>query len=203
MADLIVPAVGVKVRDARPGDPASELVFSAASQAYIAAAGSPERARAILAELWPRPGHSASYEHALVAELDGQFVGVLIGFPARDRYRLHSKLIRLGLRRITPLRWPALLASLPLLVLATPRPPRNAYYVGTIAVAQNARRRGIASTLGYHAERRAAAGGFPLIVAHTGFLHTPARNALERYGLRTTRQRRHGYVLYCKTARRS
>lgn len=200
-ANLILPAPGVTVRDARPEDPASGLVFGAASDAYVAAAGSAGRARAILAALWAQPGHSASFEHALVAEVDGQLAGVLIGFPARRRYRLHARLLRLGMSRVSPRRWPMLMLALPLLILATPRPPREAYYVGTIAVAGNMRRRGVASTLGYHAELRAAASGFSLIVAHTGFPHAPARRALERYGLRATKQRRWGYVLYSKAVR--
>lgn len=151
-----------------------------------------------MAILWRKPGHSASFEHALVAELDGGLVGVLIAFPARDRYRLHRSLLALALRYVDRRRWPLLAIALPHLILATPRPPRNAYYVGTIAIAPHARRRGVASTLGYHAEVAAAAAGFPVVVAHTGSRHLPARRALERYGLRATKDRRWGFVLYAK-----
>lgn len=187
------------VRPARPDDCAARLVFDAAPQAYAAVAGSEQRARAAIEELWRVPGHSASFEHAIVAELDGRLAGVLIGFPARDRYRLHFSLLRQGFRYVAPRRWPLLIAALPQLIAATPRPPRRAYYVGTIAIARHARRLNVASTLGYHAELLAQQRGFPAIVAHTGSRHGPARRALERYGLTPVKDRSWGYVLYAKS----
>jgi GNAT superfamily N-acetyltransferase len=189
----------VVVRPARPDDRAAGLVFDAAPQAYAAVAGSEQRARAAIEELWRMPGHSASFEHAIVAELDGRLAGVLIGFPARDRYRLHFNLLRSGFRHVAPRRWPLLIGALPQLIAATPRPPRRAYYVGTIAIARHARRRNVASTLGYHAEMLAQQHGFPVIVAHTGSRHGPARRALERYGLTPVKDRSWGYVLYAKS----
>ena len=193
-----LPAPDVVVRWARPDDRAAGLVFEAAPQAYSAVAGSELRARAAIERLWRMPGHSASFEHAIVAELDGRLAGVLIGFPARDRYRLHLALLRKGRRYVSARRWPLVLAAVPQLIAATPRPPRRAYYVGTIAVARHARRRDVASTLGYHAELLAQRRGFPVIVAHTGSRHRPARLALERYGLRATKDRPWGYALYVK-----
>jgi ribosomal protein S18 acetylase RimI-like enzyme len=195
----VLPAPDVVVRAARPDDHVANLVFEAAPQAYTAVAGSESRARAAIGQLWRMRGHSASYEHAIIAELRGRIAGVLIGFPARDRYRLHLALLRKGLRFVDARRRPLLLAALPHLIAATPRPPRRAYYVATIAVARHARRRDVASTLGYHAELLAQEGGFPVVVAHTGSRHRPARLALERYGLRATKDRRWGYVLYEKS----
>ena len=187
------------VRRATPDDVAAAgLVFDAAAPAYTRLVGSAERARRMVALVWARPGHSASFEHALVAEIDGQVVGVLIGFPVRDRYRLHRALLRAGLRHLSPRRWPLLAAALPPLVLATPRPPRGAYYIGTIAVARHAHRRGVAATLDHHAEVAAAARGFRQIVAHTGTRHAVARRALENHGFRLRRARRRGYALYAK-----
>lgn len=194
----VLPAPRVVVRAAQPDDHVADLVFGAAPQAYTAVAGSESRARAAIEQLWRMPGHSASFEHALVAELDGRLAGVLIGFPARNRYRLHLALLRKGFRFVSARRRPLLLAALPHLIAATPRPPRRAYYVGTIAIARFARRRDVASTLGYHAERLAQQLGFPVIVAHTGSRHGPARRALERYGLRAIKDRSWGYVLYAK-----
>ena len=194
------PAPGVAVRPARPDDvDATGLVFRAAAPAYTRLAGSAESARRILALLWARPGHSASFEHALVAEIDGRVVGVLIGFPAPDRYRLHRALLLAGLRHLSPARWPLLVAGLPRLVLASPRPPRDAYYIGTIAVAWHARWRGVATALARHAESAAAASGFRQIVAHTGTRHAIARRALENYGFELSKARRNGYALYVRT----
>jgi GNAT superfamily N-acetyltransferase len=198
-----VPAPGVAVRPASPDDvAAAELVFDAAAPAYTRLAGSEDRARAIVALMWARPGHSASFEHALVAEIDGKVVGVLIGFPERDRYRLHRALLLASLRHLSPRRWPLLLAVLPQIVLATPRPPRGAYYVGTIAVAWHARWHGVGSTLAHHAEIAAEARGFRQIVAHTGTRHAIARRALENYGCQLSRARPNGYALYVKAVGR-
>lgn len=83
-------------------------MYDAAPQAYSAVAGSERGARAALEQLWRTPGHSASFEHALVAELDGRVVGVLIGFAARDRYRLHFALLRMGFRYVSMRRCPLL-----------------------------------------------------------------------------------------------
>ena len=188
----------VAVRPARPDDPVAGLVFDAARSAYCSAAGSEECARAVLKQLWTVPGHSASYEHALVAELDGKPVGVLIAFPARDQYRLHFALLRKSLRYGIARRLFHLAVALPALIAASPRPPSNAYYVATIAVARRARRRGVGSTLAHGAERVAADRGFPLIVAHTGTRHLAARQALERFGARGTKGRARGYSLYVK-----
>jgi GNAT superfamily N-acetyltransferase len=195
---VVLPAPGVAVRPARREDPVAGLVYDAAPHAYNAIAGSEREARRALEQLWRTQGHSASFEHALVAEIDGKVVGVLIGFAARERYRLHLALLHKGLRYASMRRWPLLFASLLHLIAATPRPPRRAYYVGTVAIARHARRRDVASTLGYHAELVAQRGGFRVIVAHTGSRHRPARSALERYGLRPVKDRRWGYVLYAK-----
>ena len=177
---------------------AAGLVFDAAAPAYTRLAGSAERARRIVALVWARPGHSASFEHALVAEIDGEVVGVFIGFPVRDRYRLHRALLVASLRHLSPRRWPLLVAALPQIVLASPRPPRGAYYVGTIAVAPDAHRRGVATTLGYHAQIKVEARGFKVAVAHTGTRHMIARRALENYGFQVRRARPNGYALYVK-----
>jgi len=84
------------LRSARPDDPAAGLVYDAAPRAYRSVAGSEAAARTALAQLWRARGHSAGFEHALVAEVDGTVAGVLIGFAARDRYRLHTVLLFKG-----------------------------------------------------------------------------------------------------------
>ena len=76
----VLPASRVVVRAARRGDHVADLVFEAAPPAYTAVAGSEARARAAIEQLWRMPGHSASFEHALVAESGGRLVGVMIGF---------------------------------------------------------------------------------------------------------------------------
>jgi GNAT superfamily N-acetyltransferase len=194
-----IPAPNVAVRRARADDvAAAALVFDAAALEYTRLAGSAERARRIVARVWARRGHSASFEHAQVAEIDGRLVGVVIGFPARDRYRLHRRLLLAALPHLSPRRWPLLLAGMAQLVLASPHPPRDADYVQTIAVAGNARWHGVGSTLGHYAEVAAAEGGFPQVVAHTGTRHMVARRALEKYGLRLKSARPNGYALYVK-----
>lgn len=137
-----------------------------------------------------------SYEFARVAEIDGCVAGVLVAFPARARYRLHARLLLRSVHGLPRRRVVGLLVALPALVALTPRPPRDALYIGTIAVARRFRRQGVAFALGGDIERLARAMGFTYVVAHTGTRHWVARRALEVYGLRLQRARRHGYALY-------
>jgi hypothetical protein len=75
----------VVVRTARPDDAADTLLFESAAPYYAAYAGGPERARRLLRTLYPRRGHTASWEVCRVAEADGAVVGVLAAFPSGSR----------------------------------------------------------------------------------------------------------------------
>jgi hypothetical protein len=159
-------------------------------------AGSEDRARAALTSLWATRGHSMSFEHALVAEVDGRLAGVVIGFPAAARYRLHFALLRQGVARI-PLRRRILIPPVAgWLVVAAPRPPRDGFYVAAIAVGRLFLRRGVATALFDSMGSRARRSGLSRLAGHTGLRHAVMRSTAEAYGFRASRARRWGYVLY-------
>lgn len=185
------------IRRARASDAAAAvLVVDSAPREFSALAGSRERAVHVLRALWPQAGHSLNYEHAWVAELDGDVVGVLVGFPERESVRLHAQLAVRALRQLPVHRVLLLPAVLVLLRLLTPRPPRDAFYVAAIAVAPQARRRGIGWALSEAVVAHARAEGFSCVAAHTGTRHRVARQGLEHFGLTARGARRGGYVLY-------
>ena len=187
----------VIVRRARPDDrAAAELVFASAAREFTRLAGSPQRARAALARLWPRRGHSASFEFAWVAELDGEPIGVVIGFPARARWRLHGALLRHGLRHVPWVRRIVLPLALARIAAATPAPPRGSFYVSALAVSPAFHRHGVASAFGDPVADHARRAGCSHLACHTGAGHLAARRALEKYGLRPIAGRSGGYVLY-------
>src|SRR3954466_14610168 len=63
----IMPSMPPIVRPARPThEEAPELLYLSAAPYYDAFAGSPERARRLLAAIWPKPGHTASWDSTRV-----------------------------------------------------------------------------------------------------------------------------------------
>ena len=54
--------MSLAVRPAAPTDPADGLLYASAKPYYDAYAGSEARARALLAAVYARPGHAASFD---------------------------------------------------------------------------------------------------------------------------------------------
>ena len=91
----IMPAMEVVVRAARPDDPAERLLFASAAAYYTAFAGGAPRAQRLLRTLYPRGGHTASWEVCRVAEAEGAVVGVLAAFPSAAGDALARRFVRL------------------------------------------------------------------------------------------------------------
>src|ERR687883_413089 len=113
----------IVVRPARPDDPADGLLFASAAPYYSAYAGGPERARRLLRTLYPRRGHTASWEFCCVAEAAGAVVGVLAAFPSDAGDELARRFVRLTLIHTPPWRVPALFRHLRATAAVAPRPP--------------------------------------------------------------------------------
>src|SRR6266536_3216119 len=78
-----MPPMPCPVRPARPEDVAvPELLYVSAQPYYDAYAGTPERARRMLAAVYPKQGHTASWAICRVAELDERVVGASAVFNA-------------------------------------------------------------------------------------------------------------------------
>jgi ribosomal protein S18 acetylase RimI-like enzyme len=170
------------VRTARPDDPADALLFESAAPYYAAYAGGADRARRLLHTLYPRPGHTASWEVCHVAESGGLIVGVLAAFPSRDGDALARRFLRLTLLHSAPWRVPALMRHLRATAAVAPRPPERMLYIDALATDAAHRRRGIARALLAEAERMAAAAGLDGVALDTGIENRAARSLYERAG---------------------
>jgi ribosomal protein S18 acetylase RimI-like enzyme len=172
----------VVVRTARPDDAADALLYESAAPYYAAYAGGPERARRLLRTLYPRAGHTASWEVCHVAEAGGTVVGVLAAFPSRDGDVLARRFVRLTLLHSAPWRIPRLMRHLRATAVVAPHPPERMLYIDALATAREHRRRGVARALLDQADRMAAAAGLDGVALDTGIENRAARSLYERAG---------------------
>ncbi len=180
----------IALRAATPADPAAGLLYLSSQPYYDAYAGSGSRATALLAAVYARPGHAASYEVCAVAELDGRIAGVLAAYPVGDGDRLSRRFVTLTAPRVPPWAWPRLLRHLRAAGLLAPEPPPGTLYVDALAVDPAFRRRGVARALLARAERAAAAAGMTGVSLDTGLHNEPARALYEEAGYERREVRR-------------
>jgi ribosomal protein S18 acetylase RimI-like enzyme len=119
-----------------------------------------------------------------VAEVDGEIVGVIAGYPVADADRYARRFLFLTLRRMPPWRWLAVMSHLRAAQRVSPSPPLRAWYVDALAVAPEWRRRGVARRLLEEASRRAAGAGLDGVALDTGLENAPARALYEAAGFR-------------------
>ena len=178
------------MRAARPDDrAAAELLYVSAAPYYDVFAGSGVRARRILTGVWRREGHTASYSVCRVAELDGEVVGVMAAFPARAGDRLARRFLGLSVVRMPAWRWTAVLRHLRASARVTPEPPITSLYVDALAVAEHARRRGVATALLEDAREQARAAGLDGVALDTGIENEAGQALYERAGFERTGER--------------
>ena len=170
------------MRAARPDDPAPGLLFASAAPYYTAYAGGEERARRLLGALYPRRGHTASWEVCRIAEAGGEVVGVLAAFPSDASDALAGRFVRLTLTHVPPWRVPALFRHLRATAAVSPQPPPGMLYVDALATDPAHRRRGVARALLAEADRLAAKAGLAGVALDTGIENRAARALYERAG---------------------
>jgi ribosomal protein S18 acetylase RimI-like enzyme len=163
------------VRPATPTDPADRLLYLSAKPYYDAYAGSESRARSLLASVYGRRGHAASFEVCAVAELDGELAGVIAWFPVAEGDERARRFVSLTAPRVPPWRWPALLRHLRAAGLVSPHPPLEMLYVDALAVDAPFRRRGVARALLAQAEQAALERHLSGVALDTGLHNEPAR----------------------------
>ena len=178
------------LRPATPADPADALLYTSAKPYYDAYAGSEARARAMLAAVYGRTGHAASFEVCSVVELEGDLAGVIAWFPVVEGDARARRFVSLTAPRVPPWRWPGLLRHLRAAGLVSPHPPLSTLYVDALAVAPGFRRRGVATALLAGAEEAAAAAGLAGVSLDTGLHNEPARALYEATGYRQREIRR-------------
>jgi ribosomal protein S18 acetylase RimI-like enzyme len=172
----------VTVRPAAPDDGADDLLYLSARRYYDAYAGSEAAARRMLRRVHERPGHPASVALSRVAEADGRAVGVIVGFPSADGEELARRFLTLTAPRIPPWRWPRLVRHLRAAADLAPNPAAGSWYVDALAVAEDARRQGVARALLADAEAIARARGTTGVALDTGLENAAARRLYEASG---------------------
>jgi ribosomal protein S18 acetylase RimI-like enzyme len=178
------------VRPATPADPAEDLLYLSAKPYYDAYAGSEARARSLLAAVYHRRGHAASFEVCEVAEVGDTLAGVIAWFPVSEGDERARRFVSLTAPRVPPWRWPALLRHLRAAGAVSPHPPPHTLYVDALAVAPEFRRRGVARAMLERAEAAAAEYGLSGIALDTGLHNQPARELYEASGYRAREIRR-------------
>ena len=172
----------VVVRPATPTDPADRLLYLSAKPYYDAYAGSESRARSLLASVYARRGHAASFEVCAVAEVDSELAGVIAWFPVTEGDERARRFVSLTAPRVPPWRWPALLRHLRAAGLVAPQPPPEMLYVDALAVEPSFRRRGVARALLARAEQAARERRLTGVALDTGLHNDPARALYEATG---------------------
>jgi ribosomal protein S18 acetylase RimI-like enzyme len=170
------------VRAARPDDAAAGLLYVSAAPYYDRLAGGEERARRLLAALYPRERHTASWQVCRVAVVDDAVAGVLAAFPVADGEDLARRFLRMALRRVPPWRLPGLVRHLRAASAVSPHPPPGVLYVDALAVDPAWRRQGVARALLTEADRLAAAGELRGVALDTGIENRAARALYRRSG---------------------
>ena len=176
----------VVVRSARPEDAVDGLLFLSAAPYYSAYAGGDDRARRLLAALYPLPGHTASWQVCRVAESGGTVAGVIAAFPSAAGDALARRFVRLTLRHSAPWRLLPLMRHLRATAAVAPLPPERMLYVDALATDPAHRRSGVATALLADAERMAAAAGLDGVALDTGLENRGARALYERTGFTPT-----------------
>jgi ribosomal protein S18 acetylase RimI-like enzyme len=182
--------MSLAVRPATPADPADALLYVSAKPYYDAYAGSEARARSLLAAVYRRRGHAASFEVCAVAELDGELAGVIAWFPVVEGDARARRFVSLTAPRVPPWRWPGLLRHLRAAGLVSPHPPPRTLYVDALAVAPGLRRRGVARAMLERAEEAAVAHRLEGVALDTGLHNEPARALYEASGFQPREIRR-------------
>ena len=170
------------MRPAEIEDGADDLLYLSAWRYYDAYAGGEQAARRILRRVHRKPGHSASVALCRVAVADGRVVGVIVSFPAGDAEMLARRFLNLTAWRIPPWRWPRLVRHLNAASGMSPAPAVGSWYVDALAVAEDARRRGVARALLADAEAIARDKGATGVSLDTGLENAPARRLYEASG---------------------
>jgi ribosomal protein S18 acetylase RimI-like enzyme len=178
------------VRPATPDDPADDLLYLSAKPYYDAYAGSEARARSLLASVYHRRGHAASFEVCLVAEVAEELAGVIAWFPVSEGDERARRFVSMTAPRVPPWHWPALLRHLRAAGFVSPSPPPRTLYVDALAVAPAFRRRGVATAMLERADAAAAAHGLEGVALDTGLHNEAARALYEASGFRAREVRR-------------
>lgn len=158
MSKQLKKTFSIDFRPSKPSDAkiASQLLFDTFPQkaTFIIGLGNPDRAKRILAELFPIKGHRLSYEFTEMVLLDGKVVGLVTSFPGSQKKKLDRQLDTQILRQYN-LRGKIAVISrgLPLVFIKETAP--DEYFLNNLAVKKGSRRKGVGSQVLSYIEKKA------------------------------------------------
>ena len=177
------------LREAGPNDApvCARLIYGAGPTLYNLLFGpSSKQAIALFETLFALPQNPFSFENALLAERNGQVVGMALAADVAQRRRNGGRMMRL-LPRHRGL-WP-LVRSLPVvldIMRCSSTPPPDAYYLGILSVAPDVRGQGVGSMLIEEVHRHARQAGCPSIALHAELDNVDAQRFYRRHGYKIT-----------------
>lgn len=179
------------VRPARKADRAGpRLLYLSAQPYYDAYTGSAERSQRMLDAIWDSPGHTASHQLCVIAELDATVAGAMVGFPCAEGDALARRFLTASLRHLPVWHWPHVFRHLRAAAEVMPVPPGGSFYVDGLAVDPGFRRRGVATALLAAAEEAAARHGLDGVSLDTGLANHDAQALYAANGFEVRGQRR-------------
>jgi ribosomal protein S18 acetylase RimI-like enzyme len=167
------------VHPVRPAEhaAAARLLQLSAEGLYDRFAGGRERALRLLERALEQPGNASSADVVWVAEVDGRVAGAMAAFPVHAAVARSRAFLRLALRSLPPLQWPAALSLYWAGGRAAPPPPLAAFYIDALATDPDLRRRGAARALLGEAEEQARRRRLHAVALDTT-VHNEAARAL-------------------------
>lgn len=167
------------------GNWAAPLLFSIcpALFSYIFAT-SAEQAQDVLQQAFVYPSHAFSYEHTCVVEIQGQPVGLIIGYPAVIKRQADEK-VHSVMARLTPLRkLPKILINVADFNRIKQDISMKDYYLLGVGILPEFRNQGLGTYL--LAQIEAQASPCQTICLDITYINTRGRKFFERNGYRIT-----------------
>ncbi|PZV15835.1 MAG: hypothetical protein DCF22_06550 [Leptolyngbya sp.] len=168
---------------AEDGEWAVPLLFSIcpALFSYIFASSS-EQAQTILQRAFVYPHHAFSYEHTCIVELQGQPIGLMIGYPAQTKRQADEK-VHGVMARITPLRkLPKILINVADFNRIKQDVSAKNYYLLGLGILPEFRNQGLGTYLLTQIEAQAQAANCQAICLDITYVNIPGRKFFERNG---------------------
>ena len=166
---------------------AAPLLFSIcpALFSYVFAA-SAEQAQDVLQQAFVYPNHSFSYEYTCVVEIQGQPVGLMIGYPAVIKRQADGK-VHGVMARITPLRkLPKILVNVADFNRIKQDISSEDYYLLGVGILPEFRNQGLGTYLLAQIESQAQAANCQAICLDITYINARGRRFFERNGYRVT-----------------
>ena len=181
---------GLTFRRATPDDTEriAEIIAGEPGQEAIGIAGSAELARRFGMGLVRLRNSPQGWQHTVVAETNGEVVGIMQAGAATQTLRVTPAMALLALRTFGLLRIRGVLSRFRARGRVQTHAPHGAYHIGELHVDPRYRNRGIGGALLDYAEAEARASGYKQMSLSTTTTN-PARHLYERHGFAVVQTR--------------